>query len=258
MRIVQFSDVHLGNWPRKDKLEEVVRLINNCKPDMIFFTGDMFNYCTAEGIPFLPILGQLHAPFGIFAILGNHDYGEYIRWPSEADKKANMEALGQFYHQLGWTLLRNDNQIIARGSDSIAVVGVENWGKTKRFQRLGDIEKALTGSENLPVHLLLSHDPTYWESVISKNYPMVDITFSGHTHGGQVGINAAGIHWSPVAWFSKFWGGLYRKEGSPVIQYLYVDEGIGCIGYSGRVGILPEITLFTIRKSATLKPVRDP
>ena len=248
IRIVQFSDLHLGNWPRKDKLEEVIRMINASRPDIIFFTGDMFNYCTAEGYEFIPILKRLHAPLGIYTILGNHDYGEYIRWPSREAKAANMEALVRFYRSLGWTLLRNEHRILTKGNDSIVLAGVENWGKTRRFQRLGDIAKALKGSEKQKIHLLLSHDPSYWEYVISRNFPEVTLTFSGHTHGGQVGINLWGIHWSPVVWFSTFWGGLYQKNTTAGSQYLYVDEGLGCIGYSGRVGILPEFTLFVLRR----------
>ncbi|MEI6457162.1 MAG: metallophosphoesterase [bacterium] len=250
-KIVQFSDVHLGNWPRKDKLERMVRMINDCKPDVIFFTGDMFNYCTSEGYEFLSILKKLEAPSGVYAILGNHDYGEYIRWPTEVAKMENMRALERYYRVLGWTLLRNGNRILIRGSDSIAVLGVENWGKTKRFQRLGDVARALRGTGGMKFHVLLSHDPSYWEFVISRDYPEIDLTLSGHTHGGQVGINLAGIHWSPVSWFSTFWGGLYSKTVSGHSQYLYVDEGAGCIGYSGRVGILPEITLLVLKQSGS-------
>jgi predicted MPP superfamily phosphohydrolase len=248
LRIVQFSDVHLGNWPRKDKLETVVGMINDCRPDVIFFTGDMFNYCTSEGYEFISILKKLNAPSGIFAVLGNHDYGEYIRWPTEKAKEENMLALERYYRTLGWTLLRNENRIMVRARDSIAILGVENWGKTRRFQRLGDVARALKGAQGVKFQVLLSHDPSYWEFVISRDYPEIDLTLSGHTHGGQVGINLSGLHWSPVSWFSTFWGGLYKNPASTRLQYLYVDEGAGCIGYSGRVGILPEITLLVLRQ----------
>jgi len=249
IRIVQFSDIHLGNWPRKEKLEEAVQIINDQHPDIIFFTGDMFNYCTAEGNEFLGILKGLHAPLGIFTILGNHDYGDYIKWPSPAAKVSNMRDLEDFYKDLGWNLLRNENKILHKDGDSIAIIGVENWGATRRFQRLGDIAKAQKGTEGMTIQLLLSHDPSYWERIISREYQQIDITFSGHTHGGQVGINVLGIHWSPIAWFSKYWGGLYQNQLSVVPQYLFVDEGLGCIGYSGRVGILPEITVFVLKRT---------
>lgn len=246
IRVVQFSDIHLGNWPSKDKLEVAVQMINDQHPDVIFFTGDMFNYCTAEGNEFREILKRLHAPMGIFAILGNHDYGDYIKWPSPEAKAKNMRDLENYYKDLDWHLLRNENKILHKDGDSIAIIGVENWGSTHRFQRLGDIAKAQKGTEGMAVQLLLSHDPSHWERIISREYQQIDITFSGHTHGGQVGINVLGIHWSPVAWLSKYWGGLYQNPRSLAPQYLYVDEGLGCIGYSGRVGILPEITVFVL------------
>jgi len=248
IRIVQFSDIHLGNWPRKEKLVDAMQMINDQRPDLIFFTGDMFNYCTAEGNEFRDIFKRLHAPLGIFAILGNHDYGDYIKWPSPAAKAKNMKDLENYYKDLGWTLLRNENKILHKNGDSVAIIGVENWGATRRFQRLGDLAKAQKGTEGMAVQLLLSHDPSHWEHIISRDYQQIDVTFSGHTHGGQVGINILGIHWSPIVWFSKYWGGLYQNPLSLVPQYLYVDEGLGCISYSGRVGILPEITVLVLTR----------
>lgn len=246
LKIVQFSDVHLGTWASKKKLSEAIDLMNSLSPDLIFFTGDMFNYCTADGYGFEPILKKLHAPMGIYTILGNHDYGDYLNWPSMEAKQKNMTDLHEFYKNLGWTLLLNSNVILKKGVDSIAVIGVENWGATHRFQRFGDIEKAQKGTEQMSVQLLLSHDPTHFESIISKQYQNIDITFAGHTHGGQVGIDCCNIHWSPVAWAYKYWCGLYLNETSPEAQYLYVNQALGNIGYSGRIGILPEITLITL------------
>ena len=248
LKIVQISDIHLGSWNSKQKLQEAMDEINNLHPDLIFFTGDMFNYCTADGNGFEKILKTLHASDGIYAIMGNHDYGDYITWSSPAAKKQNLEDLKSFYHYLGWKLLLNSHEILKRGEDSIAVIGVDNWGATARFQRLGDIVKAQEGTENMAIQLLLSHDPSYWGKVISKKYQHIDVTFSGHTHGGQVGIDCCNIHWSPVVWISRFWSGLYTNSGSPTPQYLYVNQGLGNIGYSGRVGILPEITLFTLKR----------
>ncbi|MCK9422562.1 MAG: metallophosphoesterase [Bacteroidales bacterium] len=246
-RIVQFSDVHLGSWPSMQKLNESVSIINDLRPDVIFFTGDMFNYCTADGKGYEPILANLRAPFGIYAILGNHDYGDYMKWSSTAAKVQNMEDLKTFYKKLGWKLLLNTHDLIKKGSDSIAIIGVENWGALRRFQRNGDIDRAQKGIEKMAVQLLLSHDPSHWDSIISRKYPNIDITFSGHTHGGQFGIDGWGIHWSPAQWLFKQWCGLYAKTTAGGSQFLYVNQGLGSIGYTGRVGINPEITLITLK-----------
>jgi predicted MPP superfamily phosphohydrolase len=249
LKIVQISDVHLGSWGLKKKLQEAIDKINSIQPDVIFFTGDMFNYSTADGKGFENILKTLRAPSGIFVIMGNHDYGDYIKWESSSAKKQNMVDLKLFYKNLGWNLLMNSNTILRRGNDSIAVIGVENWGATRRFQRLGDISKAQKGTENMEIQLLLSHDPAHWDSIVRKQYPEIDLTFSGHTHGGQVGIDCCGLHWSPVIWVSKYWSGLYKNPEAVKPQYLYVNQGLGNIGYSGRIGILPEITLITLKKN---------
>ncbi|MEI6436028.1 MAG: metallophosphoesterase, partial [Bacteroidota bacterium] len=188
------------------------------------------------------------------AILGNHDYGDYIKWSSPEAKKMNMDDLKTWYNKLGWKLLLNSHEIIHKENDSIAVIGVENWGATKRFQRLGDVARAWSGTEKMAVQLLLSHDPTYWDRVISKKYQDIDITFSGHTHGGQVGIAAKNFAWSPVAWLYPQWSGIYRNAKSPYPQFLYVNTGLGNIGYAGRIGILPEITLITLKKTIPTLP----
>jgi predicted MPP superfamily phosphohydrolase len=246
-KIVQISDVHLGSWGSARKLQQAMDEINGLKPDVIFFTGDMFNYCTADGYGFEPVLKSLHAPFGIYAILGNHDYGDYIHWPSAEAKQQNMEDLKSFYKNLEWKLLLNSNDILKKGNDSIAVIGVENWGSTRRFQRSGDIKRAQSGTETMEIQLLLSHDPSHWETIISRKFPKIDLTFSGHTHGGQVGIDCCGLHWSPVKWLYDHWCGLYKNPLPGPVQYLYVNQGLGNIGYSGRIGIMPEITLITLK-----------
>jgi uncharacterized protein len=248
LRIVQFSDVHLGSWGSRQRLQEAMDDIIDLHPDVIFFTGDMFNFCTADGNGFENILRTLHAPYGIYAIMGNHDYGDYISWPSESLKKQNFEDLIAFYRSLGWKLLLNSNDIIKKGTDSIAIIGVENWGATRRFQRRGDIALAQRGTESMAVQLLLSHDPSHWDSIVSKKFRHIDVTFAGHTHGGQVGIDCCGIHWSPVKWASRLWCGLYENPDPGEPQYLYVNQGLGNIGYSGRVGILPEITLIILKR----------
>jgi uncharacterized protein len=249
LRIVQISDIHLGSWPETRKLEEAVKIVNDLHPDVIFFTGDMLNFSSPDINGFGPVLEKLSAPGGIYAILGNHDYGEYVRWPSQAAKMEDHMELIRFYDDLGWKLLRNEHSLYYRGKDSIAILGVENWGATHRFPRLGNVKKAQEGVENVAVQLLLSHDPTHWEYVVSKEFPDVDITFSGHTHGFQFGIDTDSLKWSPLQGLSKEWDGLYTSpvNGSHP-QYLYVNCGLGTIGYPGRVGILPEITLFILSR----------
>ncbi|HNY03032.1 MAG TPA: metallophosphoesterase [Bacteroidales bacterium] len=249
LRIVQISDVHLGSWSSRKRLAEAIDRINALHPDAVFFTGDMFNYCTADGDDFLPILKSLQAPLGIFAIAGNHDYGDYIRWQSEDAKRKNMDQFRDFYRELGWKLLMNEHYYLRRGNDSLAVIGVENWGATHRFQRLADLGKATAGVDTNGVQLLLSHDPTYWDRVVRKNYPWIDVTFSGHTHGGQIGIDCGNFRWGPIAWMSPLWNGLYSDTLSNRHSVLYVNPGLGNIGYAGRIGILPEITLFTLTSS---------
>jgi len=251
-RIVQFSDVHLGSWSSKAKLKEAMEMINDARPDVIFFTGDMFNFSTDESAGFEKILKTIRAPHGVYAIMGNHDYGDYQSWASEEKKKQNLLDLYAFYDNLGWKLLRNSNDVIRLDADSIAVIGVENWGATRRFQRLGDIGTAQQGTENMAVRLLLSHDPSHWDSIISKKFPDIDVTFSGHTHGGQIGIDCGEVMWSPVAWSSHRWSGLYTESHHDTILYLYINRGLGSIGYAGRVGILPEITLIFLTKDKSI------
>lgn len=249
LKIVQISDIHLGSWACKQELRKAVDIVNDQHPDVIFFTGDMANYSTLDILPFEEILTHLKAPFGIFAILGNHDYGAYIKWPSEEAKKNDMRDLLRFYHRLGWKLLLNEHSVLRKGNDSIAILGVQNWGKAYRFQKLGDIPAAQRGVENMPVQLLLSHDPSFWDSIICHKFRNIDVTFSGHTHGFQFGIECCGIKWSPAQYLYKQWGGLYEKPvpGSHP-QYIYVNRGLGSLGYPGRIGILPEITVFILRK----------
>jgi predicted MPP superfamily phosphohydrolase len=249
-RIVQLSDIHLGSWTSKSKLEEAVALVNSLNPDIILFTGDMFNYATADGEGFQPVLEKLKARHGVFSILGNHDYGDYVNWPGESAKQKNMEQLFTWYKQLGWHLLINESVVLHEGPDSIALIGVENWGAEKRFQKRADLAKALAGVNDVPCKILLSHDPTHWDKIISKTYPGIGLTLAGHTHGGQFGIETEGIRWSPVAWVYEHWGGLYKNshQDTGSDQYLYVNRGLGTVGYSGRVGIRPEISVILLRQ----------
>ena len=249
LRIIQVSDIHLGSWTCPDELKKAVRIINSNHPDIVFFTGDLVNYNSYEAYDFADILMEIKAPLGIFAIMGNHDYGDYVSWPSREAKMKNLEYLHEIYQYLGWKLLLNEHLFIHRGSDSIAIIGVQNWGGTRRFPRLGDLDKATKGMGNPEVQLLLSHDPSHWDKIVKRNFQDIDITFSGHTHGFQFGLECCGIHWSPAQYMYKEWAGLYAEPvaGSHP-QYLYVNRGLGSIGYPGRIGILPEITLIILKK----------
>jgi len=248
-RIIQVSDIHLGSWACPEKLRDAVEIINSENPDIVFFTGDLLNFTSYEAYDFANILKEINAPLGIFAIMGNHDYGDYVAWPSDAAKKKNLDYLHETYKYLGWKLLLNEHVIIHRGHDSIAVIGVENWGGTQRFPKLGNLAKATKGIENTAVQLLLSHDPSHWDKVVKKDFRNIDITFSGHTHGFQFGFECCGIRWSPSQYMYKEWAGLYEEpvSGSHP-QYLYVSRGLGSIGYPGRIGVLPEITLFVLKR----------
>jgi len=246
LRIVQISDLHLGSWASTDPIEEAVSIINDLDPDLVLFTGDLVNYSTSEAYRFREALSRIEARHGIYAILGNHDYGDYVNWNSEQEREENMVAMYRFFDEIGWKLLRNQHDILEIDQEMIALVGVENWSANPRFPRLGNLAKALGGTEGVPVKILLSHDPSHWEKEVSLNYPDIDITLSGHTHGFQFGVELKRFKWSIAQYVYKYWAGLYEieKHGNP--QYLYVNRGLGMIGYPGRVGILPEITLITL------------
>lgn len=243
-KIVQISDMHLGSWTSEKPLEQAVEMINAMNPDLILFTGDLVNYATKEAYRFEETLNKLKAKNGIYAILGNHDYGDYINWPTKQDKQANMNELYDLYNRLGWKLLNNSNEIFESKSGKLALLGVENWGANPRFPRLGNIDKAMAGAENADVRILMTHDPTHWDKIIIPEGHKVDLSLSGHTHGFQFGIEIPGIKWSPAQWMYKHWAGLYQDENSG--RYLYVNRGLGVIGYPGRIGILPEITHFEL------------
>jgi predicted MPP superfamily phosphohydrolase len=245
-RIVQISDLHLGSWASTDPIEEAASIINDLDADVVLFTGDLVNYSTKEAFRFRQALESIQARHGVYAILGNHDYGDYVNWPSEAEKAENMESMYRFFDEIGWMLLRNQNELIEIEGEKLAVIGVENWSASSRFPKLGNIGKALRGAEDIPVKILMSHDPTHWEKEISQNYQYIDLTLSGHTHGFQFGVELKRFRWSIAQYMFKYWAGLYQNENSEKPQYLYVNRGLGMIGYPGRVGILPEITLITL------------
>lgn len=244
LKIVHISDFHLGNWGLMKPMLEAIKTIKALKPDLIVFTGDLVTYSTKETERFGDLLSEIKAPLGVYTVLGNHDYGLYVTWPNKEAEKKNMEDLYDYYDKIGWTLLNNENVILEKGSDKLAIVGVENWGKGKRFPKFGDIDQAMQGVEEVPVKILLSHDPSHWDLVVVPGQYSIDLTLSGHTHGFQFGLETPKMKWSPAQYVFKHWAGLYQDPKTG--QYLYVNRGIGSIGYPGRIGILPEITLLEL------------
>jgi predicted MPP superfamily phosphohydrolase len=247
-RIVQFSDVHTGSWASDRSMKKVVGIINDLHPDMIFFTGDMVNNITKEAYTYESFFKEIKAPYGVFAILGNHDYGDYITWDSPEAKAKNFDDLITMYRRIGWRLLRNENVIIGGEEGRIAIIGVENWGNYGRFPKRADMKKALEGVDSVAIKLLLSHDPTYWQYIVTKEYPDIDVTFSGHTHGFQFAIDTRNVEWSPLDFLYTYWIGMYTVQTPDNRrQILYINRGLGNIGFPGRVGVRPEITLFELR-----------
>ena len=247
-KIVQISDLHLGSWTSKKPLQRAVNMINELHPDIILFTGDLVNYATNEALEFEGILSQLKAKDGVYAILGNHDYGNYVTWPSAEAKRENMKQLINFFDKIGWKLLNNENEILSKESGKLAIIGVENWGANMRFPKYGDIDKAIQGSEQADIKILMTHDPSHWEKVVIPGNYDIDLALSGHTHGFQFGIETKDLKWSPAKYMYKHWAGLYqdRKKSG---KYIYVNRGLGSIGYPGRIGILPEITVIELMSS---------
>lgn len=240
-KIVQISDFHLGSFlGNENEIEEAVKIINDQNADVILFTGDLVNNVAKEVDGFIHSLKKLKARFGKYSVLGNHDYGDYVPWDSEEDKKQNLQRLISLQKELGFDLLMNESRKLRINNDEISLLGVENWG-LRPFPQYGDLNKALEKVEENSFKILMSHDPTHWdEQVLEKTN--IDLTLSGHTHGAQFGIEIPGWRWSPVKLRYKRWGGIYREKS----QYLYVNTGIGFIGFPGRVGMPPEITLIEL------------
>jgi hypothetical protein len=245
LKIVQISDIHAGSFISTSHMEEAIKIVMEQKADIIFFTGDLVNNEATEAIPFIDIFSTLKAPLGVYSTLGNHDYGDYITWDSAEAKAKNLQDLKNIHHKLGWKLMMNEHVALKTGEDEIAILGIENWGGNFKFPKYGDLKKAYAGTEKYPVKLLLSHDPSHWDKQVSKDYKDIDITFSGHTHGFQFGIEIPGFKWSPSQYVYKQWAGLYSKDN----QHVYVNRGLGFLGYPGRVGISPEITVMELYNS---------
>lgn len=243
IRIGQLSDIHSGSFFNKKAVNGGVEMFLNEKPDVIFFTGDLVNDSSEEIKDYFDVFKQVKAPLGVFSTLGNHDYGDYRQWPSQEAKRKNLQDLFQAHSDLGWDLLNNENRTITVDNASIGIIGVENWGKG-RFPKYGDLKKAYQGMQQLPTKLLLSHDPSHWNKQVIPGYKDIDMTFSGHTHGFQFGVEIGDWKWSPSKYVYEQWAGLYQQEN----QYLYVNRGFGFIGYPGRIGIWPEVTIIELRK----------
>lgn len=246
LRIVQISDIHSGSFTFKEPVKESIKLINDLKPDIIFFTGDLVNEIADEMDRFVDVFDKLSAPHGIYSVLGNHDYGDYHHWDSPEAKEQNLNKLKETHKKLGWDLLNNEHRLLKIKDETVAVIGVENYSAHPRFPKYGDLDKAYQGAETAKVKLLLSHDPSHWKEQVTSQYSDIDITFSGHTHGMQFGVEIPGwIKWSPIQYVYKQWAGLYQHNN----QYLYVNRGLGFHGYPGRVGILPEITCIELEEA---------
>lgn len=245
MKLGQISDIHSGSFYDRKAVMGGVQMLLNEKPDMVFFTGDLVNNVASEMRDYQDIFSKVRAPFGVFSILGNHDYGDYHFGPANSQAKArNLADVMLSHKNMGWDLLLNENRRIKIGNEEIGIIGVENWG-AGRFAKYGRMDVATKDTDDLPVKLLLSHDPSHWRSEVLSGYPQIDVTFSGHTHGMQFGVITENFQWSPSQYVYKEWAGLYQ-EGA---QQLYVNVGYGFLGYPGRVGILPEITIFELRRT---------
>jgi len=259
LKIVQISDIHSGSLQDKEAVGRGVDMILKQKPDLILFTGDLVNDRAEEMHNFMDVFSRLSASMGVYSTLGNHDYGDYFPWPDDDDKHKEAERaagkhlftpmqiesinhLKQIHADMGWRLLMNEHVVFERNGQQIALLGIENWGAKGNFPKYGKMGEAYAGTEKYPFKILMSHDPSHWDAEIQPKYPDIDLTLSGHTHGMQFGVELPYFKWSPVKWMYKEWAGLYETGK----QKLYVNRGYGFIGYPGRVGILPEITVIEL------------
>jgi len=243
IRIGQLSDIHSGSFFNKTAVKGGVEMFLKEKPDIAFFTGDLVNNESKEVEDYINIFDKVKAPLGVFSTTGNHDYGDYRSWSSSQAKARNFENLKEAHRLMGYDLLMNENRIIEESGEKLAIIGVENWG-AGRFAKYGKLDQAYQGSEEAATKLLLSHDPSHWDAQVRPNYSDIDLMFAGHTHGFQFGVELGDFQWSPSQYAYKQWAGLYN-EGD---QHLYVNRGFGYIGYPGRVGMPPEITIITLKR----------
>jgi predicted MPP superfamily phosphohydrolase len=243
-KITQISDVHSGSFDNSEKINYAIDLINDQESDLILFTGDIVNTHAKEMHPWIDAFNRIKDyKYGKFSILGNHDYGEYVSWPSEKQKDENFQAIKNLYAQIGFKLMLNEHTYIQKGNDKIALIGVENWGVN--FKKAGDLNKASAEVAHEDFKILMSHDPSHWDAEIKDHPKNFHLTLSGHTHGMQFGIEIPGyFKWSLAQYIYKQWAGLYESLG----RYVYVNRGFGFHAYPGRVGIMPEITVIELKK----------
>jgi predicted MPP superfamily phosphohydrolase len=243
LRIAQLSDIHSGSFYNKRAVQGGVDMVMKEKADLLFFTGDLVNNEATEVEDYFQMFSKLHAPIGVYSTLGNHDYGDYVKWKSPQAKKQNLQDLMKAHELMGWNLMMDENKIIEESGEKLALIGVQNIG-VGRFPWYGNLAKAYQGTEEASTKLLLSHDPTHWNAEVTQKYQDIDVAFAGHTHGTQFGVKIGDFKWSPAQYVYKQWAGLYQ-EGK---QQLYVNRGFGYIGYPGRVGMPPEISVFTLTR----------
>lgn len=242
LKVVQISDIHSGSFSDKEAVLRGVKKIQSLHPDLILFTGDLVNNEATEMADYMDVFDKLSAPLGVYSVFGNHDYGDYAHWPTPQAKVDNLENLKKVHASLGWRLLLDEHVPIEKDGQQFGLIGIQNWSALKRFPKYGNLPKAYEGAEKYPFKILMSHDPTHWDAEVRTRFADIDLTLAGHTHGMQFGVELPGFRWSPVEYVYRQWAGLY-EEGK---QKLYVNRGYGFIGYPGRVGILPEITLFEL------------
>lgn len=246
LKIVQLSDIHMGSLTNHQAVRRGIDMVKELEADLVLFTGDLVNNHAEELGELTKDFATIKAPLGVYSVLGNHDYGDYSQWPSAKAKAQNFYKIKHAHSQMGWKLLQNQHQVIHYKGKKIAILGVENWGSMARFPKLGDINKAKDGLGHADVKILMTHDPSHWDHDVVPNHTDIDLTLSGHTHGMQFGVEVPGyIKWSPVQYVYKKWAGLYTIGK----QHLYVNRGFGFIGYPGRVGIMPEISVHTLVKA---------
>lgn len=241
--ITQISDIHAGSFQNAKAVQRGIDLVKKQNSDLFVFTGDLVNNKAEEIKPWIGHFSQIRAPYGQFSVLGNHDYGDYVKWPNEADKRENLEQLKKYHAELGYKLLLDEHVALYKGGEKIILAGVENWGIG--FGERGDLRKAMSGADPSDFKILLSHDPSHWEAQVVKFSSKIHLTLSGHTHGMQFGIEAFGIKWSPVKFRYAHWAGVTGSNG----VFLNINRGFGFLGFSGRVGIWPEVTVIELKKT---------
>lgn len=244
VKMAQISDIHSGSFWNKVAVEGGIDMLMKEKPDVVFFTGDLVNNEASEVEKYIPIFSKVKAPLGVYSTLGNHDYGDYKNWSSPKAKQQNLQNLKEAHGIMGWNLMLDENKILYADKEPLAIIGVENWG-AGRFAKYGNLEKAYRGTEEFPIKILLSHDPSHWDAQVRKDFPDIDLMLAGHTHGFQFGVEVGDFKWSPSQYVYKQWAGFYSNNQ----QHLYVNRGYGYLGYPGRIGMPPEITIIELKQA---------